>query len=118
MRYILCLSLLLPAAAATAETRCGWLHNPTPANYWLIDADGEWTLSLQGVGDRGSGFFDAPWGPEPPNSWVVTNGSSYGYGCACFEGAVDATTGWATRVSSVTPLPLARCEQDPALPKR
>lgn len=110
-------SLGLLATGAGAETRCGWYSNPTPANHWLQDADGEWTLSVQGMGDRDSGFFDAPWGPAPPNSWVETNGH-YGYGCACFEGEVDPATGWATKVISVTPLPLSRCKDDPALPPR
>jgi hypothetical protein len=36
----------LPANAA--ETRCGWLQNPTPANWWLTDRDGTWTISAQG----------------------------------------------------------------------
>ena len=35
------------------ETRCGWLANPTPANYWFYDKDGEWTIGEQG----GYGFF-------------------------------------------------------------
>ena len=51
------LMLILASLAALAsplsaqgrpERRCGWLQNPTPANYWLIDRDGEWTLSAQG----------------------------------------------------------------------
>lgn len=116
MRALVILALLLPTALA-AETRCGWLDNPTPANWWLTDADGEWTLSLQGIGDRDSGFFDAPWAEAPPDQWVETNGS-YGYGCACFEGTVDPANGWATRVTSLTPLPLDRCDRDPALPAR
>ncbi|MGL4666856.1 MAG: DUF4087 domain-containing protein, partial [Saezia sp.] len=36
-------------AAMAAEWRCGWLENPTPANQWLIDRDGAWTISLQGA---------------------------------------------------------------------
>ncbi len=112
---MLCL-MLLPMAAV-AETRCGWFDNPTPANYWLVDADGEWILSVQGQGDRGNGFFDAPYAESGVTDWVATNGS-YGYGCACFEGSVDFATGWATKVTLITPLPLSRCEQDPALPQR
>ncbi len=115
-----CISLLLALALPTslaAETRCGWLSNPTPANYWLQDAQGEWTLSIQGIGDRDSGFYDAPWTEAPPDWWVETNGS-YGYGCACFEGAIDQASGWATKVTLVTPLPLNRCHEDPALPPR
>lgn len=30
------------------ETRCGWFSNPTPANIWLYDRDGEWTIGVQG----------------------------------------------------------------------
>ncbi len=114
---LLCLALALPPAAAAAETRCGWLFNPTPANWWLIDADGEWTLSLQGTGDGGSGFYDVDWDEPAPGQWVETNGH-YGFGCACFEGAVDRRTGWAVVVTAVTPLPLASCDADPALPPR
>lgn len=116
MRFALLIPLIWPGLAF-AETRCGWLDNPTPANWWLVDADGEWTLSLQGRGDQDNGFYDAPWDPAPKNSWIEINGS-YGYGCACFEGSVDPKTGWALRVLSVTPLPLARCHADPALPTR
>ncbi len=29
-----------PAAQSTPARRCGWLQNPTPANYRLIDRDG------------------------------------------------------------------------------
>ncbi|WP_413167911.1 DUF4087 domain-containing protein [Capilliphycus salinus ALCB114379] len=34
--------------ADALETRCGWLTNPTPANCYLKDTDGSWTLSVQG----------------------------------------------------------------------
>ena len=26
----------------------GWLQNPTPGNWWLVDRDGEWTIGTQG----------------------------------------------------------------------
>ena len=35
---------LFNQSPAGAERRCGWLSNPTPANYWLSDRDGEWTI--------------------------------------------------------------------------
>ena len=108
--------LALAPAALMAETRCGWIDNPTPANWWLTDRDGEWTLMLLGAGDR-NGFVDAPWDGDFGEDWIETNGH-YGYGCACFEGAVDRATGWATQVSRLAPLPLARCTGDPALPPR
>ena len=57
---------------AGAERRCGWLANPTPANYWLNDRDGEWTLSAQG-GYRAPGMDEMP--DMTTNGWVETNGS-------------------------------------------
>ncbi|HYG29015.1 MAG TPA: DUF4087 domain-containing protein, partial [Allosphingosinicella sp.] len=48
-------ALLFLAAAALAaapqsptQRRCGWLDNPTPANWWLTDRDGEWLIGAQG----------------------------------------------------------------------
>jgi hypothetical protein len=32
---------LLAYPAAAREQRCGWLVNPTPGNWWLIDRQGE-----------------------------------------------------------------------------
>ena len=46
--FIAALVAALLAAAPAPERRCGWLQNPTPANYWLIDRDGEWTIGAQG----------------------------------------------------------------------
>lgn len=30
------------------ENRCGWVDNPTPANWWLTDRDGEWVIGVPG----------------------------------------------------------------------
>ncbi|MBL7685903.1 MAG: DUF4087 domain-containing protein, partial [Deltaproteobacteria bacterium] len=30
------------------ETRCGWIDNPTPANWDLTDRDRTWTIGVQG----------------------------------------------------------------------
>jgi hypothetical protein len=102
---------------ASAELRCGWVDNPTPANWWLTDREGEWTLSVQGTGDRDNGFFDIPNSWNFQDQWRETNGS-YGYGCGCFEGKVDKTTNWVSEVTVLTAKSLAVCEGDPALPAR
>lgn len=34
--------------ASGTETRCGWLYNRTPGNWYLIDKDGRWILSQLG----------------------------------------------------------------------
>jgi hypothetical protein len=44
-------SLVFALAAAASpippqsEKRCGWLVNPTPANWWLVDRAGQWTVT-------------------------------------------------------------------------
>ena len=60
-----------------ADTRCGWIHNPTPGNHWLIDADGLWIISVQG-GHQAEGDLKYP----PDDQFVDTN-RSYGYFCGC-----------------------------------
>lgn len=97
-----------------AERRCGWLANPTPANFWLTDADGTWTLSEQGR-DLGNRFHDISWPEFAADQWVETNGS-YGYGCACFDGVVDHRSANVVRIDRLAPRPLNACLADPALP--
>ena len=111
---VLCIAglvLAIPAMAQT-ETRCGWINNPTPANWWLTDAHGEWTISVQGLGWR-SEIFDIDW--QGDQDWVSFNGS-YGWGCGCITGEFDPATRWLESALSAEWLPLARCEADPALP--
>lgn len=99
------------------STRCGWYDNPTPANHWLTDGDGQWILSVQG-GQRASGFDDLPAEAFEFDDWVKTN-INYGYGCACIEGLFgSAASGDVLWVEAMTPLPLEKCSADPALPER
>src|SRR4051794_21510432 len=104
---LLALALLLGASAAGsgAERRCGWLFNPTPANWWLIDRHGQWILSEQGG-------YHAPGLDEMPDmaraGWVSTNVGSYGYGCACLEVVLDRKHGRIARLIGAEQLPLSR----------
>ncbi len=50
------------------------------------------------------------------SGWVKTNGE-HGYGCGCMVVEVDQAAKRITRLISATPLPLARCRADHALPK-
>lgn len=110
---IACLCLLaMPAVAA--ETRCGWLDNPTPANWWLTDAQGEWGISVMG-GPAAQGMDTLP--DMTTAGWVATNGN-YGYGCACLSVETDATQGRIIRILSARPIALAKCHSDAALPPR
>ncbi|HLL99630.1 MAG TPA: DUF4087 domain-containing protein [Pyrinomonadaceae bacterium] len=103
-----------PAAADSSgggklENRCGWFENPTPANAWLTDRDGEWIIGIQG-GHQAEGDY-----PEfADDQWVKTN-VNYGYGCACLRVKVDYKTQRVLEIASATAKPLSACRQDPAL---
>lgn len=97
--------------AGGSARRCGWLHNPTPANWWLTDRDGQWILATQGA-DQAPGMDEMP--DMSAGEWVETNGY-YGYGCACMTIDADAD-GKVLRVSEAAPKPLAQCRSDRSLP--
>jgi len=93
-----------------AETRCGYFVNPTPANAWLHDKDGEWIIASQG-GHQADGDWPSF---ENGGQWVATNGS-YGYGCACMSVTVDRAEWRVVTIHSATVKPLRACKKDPAL---
>lgn len=106
---------VLPAnpPAPPFETRCGWFSNPTPANIWLYDRHGEWTIGVQG------GYQieeEWPWPDFKPGQWVKTN-VNYGYGCACLQLRVNKENYRVLEIRSATAKPLAACRRDPALKK-
>ena len=111
----LCAAVLLALTrpGQSAERRCGWVENPTPANWWLRDREAEWTLSTMG-GDQAPGQDAMP--DMSTRGWVKTNGG-YGYGCGCMVVEVDRTAHRITRLISAIPVPLARCRADHTLPK-
>ena len=102
-----------PAAAAAQARRCGWLHNPTPGNWWLTDRDGQWILATQG-GRQVEGMDEIPDMSE--EDWEETNGY-YGYGCACLTLTVDPSTRAVIRLASPEPKPLKQCRADKRLPR-
>jgi hypothetical protein len=107
------LSIMVPAQAA--ETRCGWLKNPTPANWWLQDRDANWTISLQG-GYQARGMDNLP--DMDRKEYVLTNANrSYGYGCACLRVTTNGNLSRITSIQSAEQLPLKTCRQDPDLPR-
>ena len=96
--------------AAAAANRCGWFENPTPGNAWLSDRDRTWI-----IGTQGGHQADGDWPAFGDDQWIVTNGSSYGYGCACMSVRADADNGHVLRIDDARALPLSRCRADPAL---
>jgi uncharacterized protein DUF4087 len=112
----LCVAWLLAICACGAQAmpepakvRCGWFENPTPANAWLTDRDGDWIIAVQG-GHQGNG----DWPAFPHARWVRTNGN-YGYGCACIKLLADPQTGLVQGIVSSYSLPLQSCRKDRAL---
>jgi hypothetical protein len=105
----------LVAAPALAERRCGWLDNPTPANWWLTDRDGEWTIMTQG--GRYPDGMEENMPDMSTRGWVRTNGY-YGYGCACMDVETDRREMRVTRIISARPVPLRQCRADRRLPRR
>lgn len=105
---------LFPLASKANETRCGWLHNPTPANWWLIDKDGRWIISAQG-GYQAQGMDNLP--NFDDQEYVKTNGY-HGYGCACLDVVTNKRQSKIVSIQGGQQLPLNTCRTDPALPAR
>jgi hypothetical protein len=97
--------------AAKPQTRCGWIANPTPANWWLNDKAGEWTISEQG-GYQATGA-DLP--DFSTHDWVVTNAGDHGYGCACLTATYDSKAMRVIDIKSVKQRTLRQCNVDKGL---
>jgi hypothetical protein len=106
-----CIGAAAPQTVRRSELRCGWIQNPTPANWWLVDADAEWTLGVQG-GYQAPGLDVLP--DLTAGDWEATNGS-YGYGCGCIRGRFDAKTKRVVRVTAFRQKPIAACRADPKI---
>lgn len=116
MDFVLVLMLAFAAhAPAGFETRCGWLDNPTPANWWLTDRDGQWAISSQG-GYQADGLEELP--DMQARGWVRTNAGSYGYGCACLDVTVDRRSRRIISIAGGRPVPLRQCRSDRRLERR
>ena len=100
------------SASNQIETRCGWFHNPTPANISLYDSEAEWIVGVQG-GHQVEG--DWAW-PNFGEQWVKTN-INYGYGCACLDVQVEKQTHHIVSIKNSYAKPLKACRQDEALRK-
>lgn len=110
-RVLSILLVVLPFSVMSAEKRCGWLENPTPANLWLIDSESEWTISIQG-----RGFINEDSMENMPtidqNEFVRTNGY-YGFSCVCLNVKTNKENSEILEVYSGEQLLLKQCLEDP-----
>nr|WP_245297863.1 DUF4087 domain-containing protein [Methylobacterium radiotolerans] len=106
----LCLGIWSTGLSAS-EKRCGWLQNPTPGNWWLIDKDAKWILREQGEFDP-SGFDIIP---DISKRYFVKSNGNYGYTCACIGGEFDATEHRITEILSFEQRSVRICRKDHAL---
>lgn len=110
---LLALSLLLPlgASASVSEQRCGWIENPSPENYFLVDQDGSWTIAVQG-GYQAKGFENLP---------PLTLGNEKKQGaavCACVDVELSKAKRRVEKIVDSFRLPATNCLNDQSLPKR
>lgn len=103
------LLILSTSALAATQNRCGYIENPTPGNYSLLDSAGEWIISVQG-GHQAEGDVATPKTAKDPE-YVLTNGN-YGYWCGCVTATVDAKEMKVLKIKSSRMLPLNTCLRD------
>jgi hypothetical protein len=101
------------AAPGDVQIRCGWLENPTPGNFSLLDSQARWTIAEHG-GYRAHGSDDIT--DLSGQNFVQTNGP-YGYACACMTVAVDGEKRRVTSITKVTQKLLKDCRDDARLPR-
>lgn len=94
-------------------TRCGWVSNPTPGNWYLSDSDGDWTLATQGSDEEAKGMDVI--GDISAGDYKATNGN-YGYACGCMKVRDDPSSMRILEVMSFRQSRLAKCANDPKLP--
>lgn len=107
---------LFPLLCFSKENRCGWLENPSPANYWLTDKDGEWTISTQGK--QGAAGMDKLIGFSN-TEFIKTNGEyGYGYGCACITVDSDHNIKKILTIYQFKALTIRQCKIDKTLKRK
>jgi hypothetical protein len=113
------LALLLPlimignAATPRPNRLCGWIDNPTPGNWWLIDRTGSWELATQG--QPGVKGFDNM--PDMSVFGKIEVNGSYGYSCGCVTARIDRANRKIVELMSAKPVSLRQCRTDRRLPK-
>lgn len=101
-----------PAAPAPRNI-CGWIDNPTPANYWITDAAGLWVISAMG-GYQAEGDVASQ---NDDNQVIYTNGN-YGSWCGCVKATTTDSRKNGRRIVKIVSskvLPLSKCLNDSSI---
>ena len=106
------LLLMLASTHVFAETRCGWIDNPTPANYWITDSEATWIMSVQG-GFQAQGLDELAY---PDQKEYVKRNGNYGYWCGCVSVVSRRSDHHILKIMSSRAKKLRDCLQDPNLP--
>ena len=104
-------------ATAFAEYRCGWLDNPEPGSYQLIDKEAVWNISKNG-GYRipAASLKNLPERQE--EQFIRTNGN-FGYSCSCVSVKTDVRNRRITAISfKGKQVLLKRCLEDKTIAHR
>lgn len=101
---------VLASRAVHAETRCGWLSNPSMGLWELYDAGGLWTIRSNAIHHEAKGMDKIP---DISTGEYVHTFASHGYACACMDVVTEPEI--VLEIRSVRQLPLATCERDPAI---
>ncbi|MBP2445034.1 DUF4087 domain-containing protein [Rhizobium leguminosarum] len=109
---VMTVALVVATNTRAAETRCGWIENPTPANWWLEDAENTWTIMTQG--DENGEPEGMELIPDISEHDYVRSNGNYGYACACMSVETDGKER-ITKILSFRQLALAKCRADKAL---
>lgn len=103
---------LVAATAGAAETRCGWIENPTTHVWSLIDSKTDWKI-MSSLDDDGPPGMDLI--PDlTERDWQAT-GPAHGYACGCMQVDTDPAAERITRIYKVTQKPLKVCKADKTL---
>ncbi|MDQ6990309.1 MAG: DUF4087 domain-containing protein [Mariprofundaceae bacterium] len=115
---IVCLCAFFTLTAEAKETRCGWLENPSPANMWLIDRDGTWDISVQGVPNSlDDKSIDLAYQAIANEKEFVRTNRSYGFSCACLTVDSDNDKKSISAIYKASQLSLKKCLEDTSIIK-
>ncbi len=113
MKYlILLLSVFVSSNVYSAQTLCGWLDNPTPANIRFINQDGSWSISTQGGENVDDKSINQIFAAMKNKSNFVRTNRNYGFTCVCLTVDINEKNHSIVKVHKAEQLLLKQCLED------